>query len=134
MGIDPYNFVSCLNCVMAQRLVRKLCAKCKIAMTHSDEALRESGIDPEKCRDVNFYDAKGCTECNGTGYRGRSAIVELLDLNDTIRELIISKAPVTQLKKAATEEGTIFLRESAVEKVLAGETSLREINRVTFVE
>jgi type IV pilus assembly protein PilB len=134
MGIDPYNFVSCLNCVMAQRLVRKLCVKCKIAVCLLDETLRESGIDPEQCRDVTFYDAKGCAECNGTGYRGRSAIVELLDLNDTIRELIISKAPVTQLKKAAREEGTIFLRESAVEKVLAGETSLREINRVTFVE
>jgi type IV pilus assembly protein PilB len=134
MGIDPYNFVSCLNCVMAQRLVRKLCVKCKIAVTPTDEALRESGIDPERCRDVTFYDAKGCGECNGTGYRGRSAIVELLDLNDTIRELIIGKAPVTQLKKAARDEGTIFLRESAVEKVLAGETSLREINRVTFVE
>jgi type IV pilus assembly protein PilB len=134
MGIDPYNFVSCLNCVMAQRLVRKLCVKCKIAITLPDEALRESGIDPDFCRGVTFYDAKGCVECNGTGYRGRSAIVELLDLNDTIRELIISKAPVTQLKKAAREEGTVFLRESAVEKVLAGETSLREINRVTFVE
>jgi type IV pilus assembly protein PilB len=119
---------------MAQRLVRKLCVKCKIAITLPDEALRESGIDPDFCRGVTFYDAKGCVECNGTGYRGRSAIVELLDLNDTIRELIISKAPVTQLKKAAREEGTVFLRESAVEKVLAGETSLREINRVTFVE
>jgi type IV pilus assembly protein PilB len=134
MGIDPYNFVSCLNCVMAQRLVRKLCVKCKTAITLPVDALRESGIDPDLCRDVTFYDAKGCTECNGTGYRGRSAIVELLDLNDTIRELIISKAPVTQLKKAAREVGMIFLRESAVEKVLAGETSLREINRVTFVE
>jgi len=134
MGIDPYNFVSCLNCVMAQRLVRKLCVKCKIAITLTDESLRESGIDPDLCHDVTFYDAKGCADCNGTGYRGRSAIVELLDLNDTIRELIISKAPVTQLKKAAREVGMIFLRESAVEKVLAGETSLREINRVTFVE
>ena len=134
MGIDPYNFVSCLNCVMAQRLVRKLCNKCKKPITPSDEALRESGIDPDKCRDATFFDPNGCNDCNGTGYRGRSAIVELLDLNDTIRELIISKASVTLLKKAAREEGTIFLRESAVEKVLAGETSLREINRVTFVE
>jgi len=134
MGIDPYNFVSCLNCVMAQRLVRKLCNKCKAPICFSDEALRESGIDPDKCRDATFYDPNGCNDCNGTGYRGRSAIVELLDLNDTIRELIISKASVTLLKKAAREEGTIFLRESAVEKVLAGETSIREINRVTFVE
>jgi len=134
MGIDPYNFVSCLNCVMAQRLVRKICSKCKYPVSISDEALRESGIDPEQCRDVTFFDAKGCDDCNHTGYRGRAAIVELLDLNDDIRELIISKAPTAQLKRAASEAGTIFLRESAVEKVLAGETTLREINRVTFVE
>lgn len=134
MGIDPYNFVSCLNCVMAQRLVRKICPKCKFPVILSDEILRESGIDPEKCRDVTFYDAKGCDDCNGTGYRGRAAIVELLDLNDEIRELIIAKSSAAQLKKAAKEAGTVFLRESAVEKVFAGETTLREINRVTFVE
>jgi len=134
MGIDPYNFVACLNCVMAQRLVRKICPKCKVPVTISDETLLESGISPERCRGVTFYDAKGCDDCNGTGYRGRSAIVELLDLNDEIRELIIAKASAIQLKKAAKEAGTVFLRESAVEKVLAGETTLREINRVTFVE
>jgi type IV pilus assembly protein PilB len=134
MGIDPYNFVACLNCVMAQRLVRKICKSCKAPVQISDEQLLESGLDPERCRGVTFYDAKGCDECNGTGYRGRSAIVELLDLNDEIRELIIAKAPAIQLKKAAKDAGTVFLRESAVEKVLAGETTLREINRVTFVE
>lgn len=134
MGIDPYNFVSCLNCVMAQRLVRKICPKCKTPVKLSDDVLRESAIDPDRCRDVTFYEPKGCDDCNGTGYRGRSAIVELLDLNDELRELIISKSSVSQLKRAASEAGTIFLRESAVEKVLAGETSLREINRVTFVE
>ncbi|MBI1921779.1 MAG: Flp pilus assembly complex ATPase component TadA [Geobacter sp.] len=134
MGIDPYNFVSCLNCVLAQRLVRKLCPKCKTPVNISDEVLRESAINPEKCRDVTFYDAKGCDDCHGTGYRGRSAIVELLDLNDEIRQLIVERASATALKKAAAEAGTIFLRQAAVEKVLAGETSLREINRVTFVE
>ena len=134
MGIDPYNFVSCLNCVMAQRLVRKICPKCKFPVTITDEALLESGIDPESCRNVLFYDVKGCDDCNGTGYRGRSAIVELLDMNDEIRELIIAKSSAAVLKKAAREAGTIFLRESAVGKVLAGDTTLREINRVTFVE
>ena len=134
MGIDPYNFVSCLNCVMAQRLVRKICSKCRYPVEISDETLLESAIDPEACREATFYDAKGCDECNGTGYRGRSAIVELLDLNDEIRELIISKAPAAILKKAAREAGTSVLRDSAVEKVLAGETTIREINRVTFVE
>jgi type IV pilus assembly protein PilB len=134
MGIDPYNFVSCLNCVMAQRLVRKICQKCKFPVTITDETLLESGIDPESCRNVVFYDVKGCDNCNGTGYRGRSAIVELLDLNDEIRELIIAKSSAAVLKKAARESGTIFLRESAVGKVLSGDTTLREINRVTFVE
>ncbi|MBJ6726329.1 GspE/PulE family protein [Geomesophilobacter sediminis] len=134
MGIDPYNFVACLNCVMAQRLVRKICPSCKRPTTISDEALIESAIDPQRARGVTLYEAVGCEECNGTGYRGRSAIVELLDLNDEIRELIISKAPIAQLKNAAREAGTLFLRESAVAKVLNGETTLREINRVTFVE
>jgi type IV pilus assembly protein PilB len=134
MGIDPYNFVSCLNCVMAQRLVRRLCSKCRYPVQITDDVLIESAIDPEICRDATFYDARGCDECNGTGYRGREAIVELLDLNDDVRELIIAKSPAAVLKKAAREAGTVFLRESAVEKVLAGRTTLREINRVTFIE
>lgn len=134
MGIDPYNFVSCLNCVMAQRLVRRLCVKCKVPTTISDELLIESAIDPARCRDATFFEARGCDDCNGTGYRGRSAIVELLDLNDELRELIVAKSSAIILKKAAREAGTVFLRESAVEKVLSGETTLREINRVTFVE
>ena len=134
MGIDPYNFVACLNCVMAQRLVRKICPACKRAVLVTDEQLRESAIDPERTRGVTLYESVGCDECNGTGYRGRSAIVELLDLNDEIRELIIAKSPIATLKKAARAAGTLFLRESAVAKVLAGETTLKEINRVTFVE
>jgi len=134
MGIDPYNFVSSLNCVMAQRLVRKACPKCKQPVKLTDDFLRESAINPDLCSAVTFYDAKGCDDCNNTGYRGRSAIVELLDLNDELRELIVSKAPAAVLKKAAREAGTMFLRESAVEKVFNGETTIKEINRVTFVE
>lgn len=134
MGIDPYNFVSCLNCVMAQRLVRKVCPKCKQPVTYTDAELVEFGVEPDRCRGVQLFEAKGCEDCNGTGYRGRSAIVELLDLNDEVRELIISKAPTAQLKRGALEAGTTFLRESAFQKVLAGDTTIREINRVTFVE
>ena len=134
MGIDPYNFVSCLNCVLAQRLVRKLCPKCKRPVRHPDEILLSSGLNPEECRERQFYEPRGCTDCNGTGYRGRSAIVELLDLTDDMRELLAAKTPIARLKEAARESGTRFLRESALEKVFAGETSLREINRVTFVE
>ena len=134
MGIDPYNFVSSLNCVMAQRLVRKVCRKCRKPVQYSDDVLREGGVDPELLRGVTIYEAKGCEECNNTGYRGRSAIVELLELNDHLRDLIIGKVTATQLKQAAREAGVIFLRDSAVEKLIEGDTTLKEINRVTFVE
>lgn len=134
MGIDPYNFVSCLNCVLAQRLVRKLCPKCKRPAKLSDDILIASGLNPEQHRDKVFYESRGCTECNGTGYRGRSAIVELLDLNDDMRELLSAKTPIARLKEAARESGTQFMRDSALEKVFNGETTLKEINRVTFVE
>lgn len=134
MGIDPYNFVSSLNCVMAQRLVRRVCRKCRKPVQYSDDVLREGGVDPELLRGVTVYEATGCEECNNTGYRGRSAIVELLELNDHIRDLIIGKVTATQLKLAAREAGVVFLRDSAVEKLIAGDTTLKEINRVTFVE
>jgi len=134
MGIDPYNFVSCLNCVAAQRLVRKICPNCKREVRYDRQILEESGLAYEQYRDKVLYEGAGCGECHGTGYHGRSAIIELLELSDQIRELIVNKAPVTQLKKAAREAGTVFLRDAALEKVLEGTTSLREINRVTFVE
>ena len=134
MGIDPYNFVSCLNCVMAQRLIRRICPSCRRPVTYSDVELVEGGVDPQLVRGVTLYEARGCDKCNGTGYRGRSAIVELLELNDTIRDLIIGKVPGTVLKQAARAAGVIFLRDSAVEKLIAGDTTLKEINRVTFVE
>jgi type IV pilus assembly protein PilB len=134
MGIDPYNFVSCLNCVMAQRLLRKICIKCRRPVQYSDVELSDAGVDPELVRGVTLYEANGCDECNNTGYRGRTAIIELLELNDEIRDLIIAKVPATRLKQAAHDAGVMFLRESAVEKLIEGVTSLKEINRVTFVE
>ncbi len=134
MGIDPYNFVSCLNCVLAQRLVRKVCTACRRPVHYSDEQLIDGGVDPERFRDLTLYESHGCDECHGTGYRGRVAIVELLELNDQIRDLIIAKVPATQLKKAARDAGVMFLRDSAEEKFAAGITTLKEINRVTFVE
>jgi type IV pilus assembly protein PilB len=134
MGIDPYNFVSCLNCVLAQRLVRKVCPACRRQIKYSDDELREGGVDPERFRDLMLYEATGCEECHGTGYRGRVAIVELLELNDQIRDLIIAKVPATKLKQAARDAGVMFLRDSAEEKFANGITTLKEINRVTFVE
>jgi type IV pilus assembly protein PilB len=134
MGIDPYNFVSALNCVLAQRLVRKVCQKCRKPVRYTDEILKESGLEPLRCRDSIFYEARGCEECSGTGYRGRSAIVEFLELSDTMRDMIVNKVPAVQLKRAAREHGTVFLREASIEKLFAGETTLKEINRVTFME
>jgi type II secretory ATPase GspE/PulE/Tfp pilus assembly ATPase PilB-like protein len=134
MKIEPYNFVSALNCVLAQRLVRIICAHCKRRVRPSKELLEESGLDPVTYAEVWFYEGAGCLECGGTGYKGRMAISELLDLSDQIRELILARRSSAEIKRAARDEGMVFLRESAVAKAVAGHTTLHEINKVTFVE
>jgi type IV pilus assembly protein PilB len=134
MGVEAYQFVSALNCVLAQRLVRVICAHCKRPVRIGRALLEESALDPALERTHVFYEGVGCIECNGTGYKGRMAICELLDLTDRIREMILEKRSTSEIKKAAREEGMRFLRESAVERVLTGVTTLREINKVTFVE
>jgi type IV pilus assembly protein PilB len=134
MGVEAYQFVSALNCVLAQRLVRVICSHCRRPMQPAPALLGESGLDPEQVRGRAFYEGAGCIECGGTGYKGRTAICELLDLSDRIREMILERKPTSEIKKAARAEGMAFLRESAVEKVFAGVTTLREINKVTFVE
>jgi type IV pilus assembly protein PilB len=134
MGVEAYQFVSALNCVLAQRLVRVICPHCKRPMSPRRALLDESGLDADAVRVHTFYEGAGCIECGGTGYKGRTAICELLDLSDRIREMILDQKPTSEIKKAAREEGMTFLRESAVQKVFAGVTTLREINKVTFVE
>jgi type IV pilus assembly protein PilB len=134
MGVEPYNFVSALNCVLAQRLVRTICAHCKARVRYSDDELVTFGLNPQEWREVAFYDGPGCIECGGTGYHGRTAIHELLDLTDRIRELILEKRPSSEIRKAAHEEGMKFLRDSALARVRAGETTMKEINKVTFIE
>src|SRR6516164_1848519 len=134
MGVEPYNFVSALNCVLAQRLVRTICKHCKSRVYYSDEELDNNGLNPQEWREVAFYEGPGCIECAGTGYHGRTAIHELLDLTDRIRELILEKRPSSEIRKAAHEEGMRFLRDSALQKVRAGMTTLKEINKVTFIE
>jgi type IV pilus assembly protein PilB len=134
MGVEPYNFVSSLNCVLAQRLVRTLCARCKQRTEASDAELIEAGLNPANFRDREYYKSVGCEICNHTGYRGRTAIHELLDLSDNIRELIIARRPGSEVRRAAIEEGLTSLRESALRLVFTGQTTLHEINRVTFVE
>jgi len=134
MGVEAYQFVSALNCVLAQRLVRNICTHCKRPVKVSAALLEESGLPLTLEHTHTFYEGIGCIECGGTGYKGRTAICELLDLSDHIRELILAKRPTSEIKKAAREEGMRFLRESAVERVMEGTTTLREINKVTFVE
>ena len=134
MGVEPYNFVSALNCILAQRLVRIICEYCKKPVKYPDEVLEAGGLDPKAWRDQVFYEGPGCIECSGTGFRGRTAIHELLDLTDRIREMILEKKPSSEIRKAAREEGMHFLRESALDKVKSGITTLKEINKVTFIE
>jgi type IV pilus assembly protein PilB len=134
MGVEPYQFISALNCVMAQRLVRRICEACKKPVHHEAALLVESAIDPALAAGHHFYEGIGCIDCGGTGFKGRMAICELLDLTDHIREIILDKRPISEVKRAAREQGMRFLRESAVERVMDGHTTLREINKVTFVE
>ena len=134
MGVEPYNFVSALNCILAQRLVRVICTHCKKQVHYEDDFWRESGLDPEEWRDIPVYEGQGCFECSGTGFRGRTSIHELLDLSERIRQMILDRRPPIEIKRAAREEGMTFLRDSAVEKVRQGTTTMREINKVTFIE
>jgi type II secretory ATPase GspE/PulE/Tfp pilus assembly ATPase PilB-like protein len=134
MGVEAYNFVSALNCILAQRLVRTVCEHCVRTVSYPDEVLIASGMDPAEWRGFAFREGTGCIECGGTGYRGRTAIHELLDLTDPIRELILEKKPTSEIRKLAQREGMSFLRESALDRVRRGLTTLKEINKVTFIE
>jgi type IV pilus assembly protein PilB len=134
MKVDLYNFVSALNCVLAQRLVRRICPHCRRPAQASEQLLEESGLSPAVYGDHVFHEGAGCLECNGTGFLGRIAVSELLDLSDRIRELILDRRPGSEIRRAAKEEGMRFLRETALEKALLGMTTLREINRFTFVD
>ena len=134
MGVEPYNFVSALNCILAQRLVRVICENCRKEVRYGPDVLEASGLDSQQWSEVPFYEGEGCIECAGTGYHGRTAIHELLDLTDRIRDMILAKRPSSEIRRAAREEGMRFLRESALDKVRGGVTTLKEINKVTFIE
>lgn len=134
MGVEPYNFVSALNCILAQRLVRTICEFCGREVSYTDAELELNGLDPTEWHGFRFREGSGCIECAGTGYRGRSAIHELLELDDEIREMLLEKRPGSEIRKKAREKGMNFLRDSALQRVRAGITTLREINKVTFIE
>src|SRR6266699_769675 len=134
MGVEPYNFVSALNCILAQRLVRVVCVHCRKPMHETEQDLKEAGLDPAVWGNGALVEGVGCLECSGTGYHGRTAICELMDLSDRIREIIVDRRPTSEVKRAAREEGMATLRESGLAKVRAGITTVKEINKVTFVE
>jgi general secretion pathway protein E len=134
MGVDPYSFVTALNGVVAQRLVRLTCTHCAAPYEPDDTLLQVSGITREAIADHTLRYGRGCAHCRGTGYKGRRALAEVLVLNDSLRELILQQAPITQLKDAARAHGMRSMREQALEAVKRGATTLQEINRVTFVE
>ncbi|HEX4771475.1 MAG TPA: GspE/PulE family protein [Bryobacteraceae bacterium] len=134
MGVEPYNFVSSLNCILAQRLVRIICPHCREQVHYPDEYLLDSGLSFDQWRGFKFYEGRGCIECSGTGFRGRTAIHELLDLSERIREMILERRPTSEIKRIARDEGMTFLRESALDRVRQNITTLREANKVTFIE
>jgi type IV pilus assembly protein PilB len=134
MGVEPYNFVSALNCIMAQRLVRVICPNCKRPKKFSASEMKDLGLNPAAWSDVALMEGAGCLECSGTGYHGRTAICELMDLTDRIREMIVDRRPTSEIKRVAHEEGMITLRDSGLSKVRTGITTIKEINKVTFVE
>jgi general secretion pathway protein E len=133
MGVDPYSFVSALNGIVAQRLVRVNCPHCEADDVPTDELLADSALTREDVRDFRFRAGRGCGHCRGSGYRGRKAIAEMLMLTDELREMITSREPIRRIKEAARASGTQFLRDSALALVARGETTLTEINRVTLV-
>lgn len=131
IGIEPYTLMTALNCIIAQRLIRVLCS-CSRKVVFSENELRDFGLDPEKYGGREFYEPVGCSRCNGTGYAGRQAIVEMVELDDEMRELFIKRAPLSTIKKKALDCGTVFLKDAAINEALSGRTSLSEAARVTF--
>jgi type IV pilus assembly protein PilB len=133
MGIEPYNFVASLNCIMAQRLVRTLCESCKVPISVSPEVCEQFGFAPALFVDRGLYGEKGCVDCHGLGFRGRHAITEFLPVTDRIKDLILEKRALSEIRQAACEAGMTSLRESGIAMILAGETTMKEVNRMTFL-
>jgi general secretion pathway protein E len=131
MQVDPYSFVSALNGIVAQRLVRLNCAQCAVPAWPEPHELAAARVDAARAAGFDFHAGRGCGQCRGTGYRSRKAVAELLILTDELREMIAGREPIRRIKEAAQRNGTRFLREAALDLVARGDTTLAEINRVT---
>jgi len=134
MGLEPYHFLSSLSCILTQRLVRCLCRSCRKPVRYPLESLEELGLDPTRDEGQTFYESVGCEDCGGSGFRGRTAVGELVEITDAIRALIMERRPATEISGAARTGGTVLLRDAALEKARTGLTTVTEINRVTFGE
>jgi type IV pilus assembly protein PilB len=134
MGLEPYNFVSALNHVLTQRLLRTICSGCRAPAAVDPQVLREAGLDPARVGDRSLYEGKGCAACHGSGLKGRRVVAELVEMNDTIRELIVARRPAAEIRRAARAAGAMPLRVAALQKVFEGITTLAEANRVTAAE
>ncbi|HEV3020170.1 MAG TPA: GspE/PulE family protein [Burkholderiaceae bacterium] len=134
MGVDSYSFMSALNGILAQRLVRLNCARCATPYRPPADLLARSGVDKRAAYTARFRRGLGCTHCRGTGYKGRRAIAETLGMSDRMRDLLGSRAPISQIKAEARETGFVGLREAALNAAMSGDTTLEEINRATPVE
>jgi type IV pilus assembly protein PilB len=133
MGVEPFMISASLLMVQAQRLVRRVCPRCKGEDERSEKLLKALGIDREEHRETKFYMGRGCEHCNGTGYKGRAAIYEMMVISEEIKELISKRATTLEIAKKAKEQGMKTLRESGMEKAVLGETSLEEVLRVTLI-
>jgi general secretion pathway protein E len=133
MDVDVYSLVAALNGILAQRLVRTICQHCAVDAEISPALFAKSALSIEDTVGWNFKRGLGCGQCRGTGYRGRKAVAELLILDDEIKEMLVDKQPVRKIRELARVRGMKSLREAALEAVSRGETTLEEINRVTFV-
>ena len=134
IGLDPYNFVAALSCILTQRLVRLICPGCRAPLSLSPDALAAAGLPPAAWQGVSLFHGRGCPACHGTGYMGRTGIFELVEVTDRFREAILARRPGGELRSAAAAAGTTFLREAALEKVRAGHTTVADTNRVTVAE
>jgi general secretion pathway protein E len=134
MGVDSYSLVAALNGIVAQRLLRITCPHCSSPCEVAPELLRRSGLAPALAERATFRRGLGCAHCRGTGYKGRRAIAETLPMTDLLREQLVQRAPLSQIRLSARANGFTSLRDAAVALAIAGDTTLEEINRVTPVE
>jgi len=131
MKIEPYNFVSALNCVQAQRLVRTICTHCKREVRAAPELLVESGLDPRLYADVAFFEGQGCMECGGTGYKGRAGLYEVMAMSPELRRMVLRGASTAEMSDQAVSEGMLTLRMDGILKIKKGTTSLEEVVKET---